>query len=1105
MSDDIHKARKMTFRLYALGERSGSPFAGEIAQMLAINAYSQNDKALNVIKLSLETAEIKSSTAPLNKATKLFMDARQDISRPFSSRSECLQSCIYDVLLCYTSFWGQVFEYYETMYYKPVELGDGSLDSSPANVSLEAGWMITCLFIRDMMLSSAARAAGVASGYDRSMSWFFYPANATSELEEAKALVLTVIGKIRKRGTVLVSSEGMIGHISFSNSVPLTHWVEDNLDKDWNNVEKLAALSVEYFESTSIRVNVNVTPVSSESGSADAANLSFGPDTSFLEGLDNMDSSDNSPTPSGLLSISNRSISLNVRPVTPILFGSPLCEWSGVDMGDFCREISAKCQWPEVANTVSTAGQIGISVLNMGGEVVVSQLLGEKRKSFSAPSRLSFTPDAREGAILPFSTPVGMPNLEPLVTSVPQFGIPIPELTPTPTRGSISLPKLTPTPPIARRARDSEVTFFGDKLSPLDSVGPQALVALPSDADFDFSDRPSDASPPKKRNSGLSRPSTIISSPVQHKPVLPALVEAIVAAAKRDLSSKDWSIEAALGALAKGGKSIESLYGLVNQAVLSDQNEQDSGAKKRRRRSSEKGRVFVPILDMQILKLADQRLKLILDVVERRSLKNLNQAQRSTLETLSRLLALVSLCMNPREVSDTCLKSAVAVAGDLVAFCHGIAAVIPGTDVYAAGLRGAYVEADIAMIEAGKDIGLCDWYGLSLFLNDTAFQVLLSEKGLFTPNAVSSAPPAPRYKGPQKLIGSHMSVWERIPQHCLFICSELMMRWAWAPSSRLWTVVGDLTADFFARRHESELYEVRTSEIEIDQLNYFIKESLLSAGLYLCDLADRLDASDQMIHAAFDIVRATVLLRPELLKGRHLLHIVFCAVAAASAIFAHTERKKPIDFASITQAAALREPNPDAQSIIKKYVCKSVCLSSAGGAILFSDCSGALVLPNASGECQPEFQLTGDVRDFYESVFVSEMRQVLYNIRKVTLRRETPQADMGPFPQNFRMDRSLSPFAFISLSSALALAMQQTLGQSGMQSKTVKYHHFPRALAIVSPLGVLPCLLPPVEPAAEVPLSKGDKVFRWINESAIKATNNGSYSVIHQTQHAFAA
>ena len=1081
MSDEIQKARKMTFRLYAIGERSGSPHAGEIAQMLAINAYSQNDKALNVIKLSLETAETNVSTAPLNKAVKLFMDARQDITRPFVSRSDCLQSCIYDVILCYTSFWGQVFEYYETMYYKPVELPEGGVDTQPATVSFEVGWQITCLFIRDIMLSAAARAAGVANGYNRSMSWFFYPANATSELEEAKSIVLTVIARIRKRGTLLVGNEGMLGHISFSNTVPLTHWVEDNLYNDWNNTERLAALSQEYFESTTIRVNVNVTPISSDS-SADTMNLSFGPETSFLEGLEN-EEGESSPMRTSRMtsSMSSRSIGLNIRPVTPILLGSALCEWGGVEMAEFCREIVLKCNWPEVANTVSTAGQMGYSLINMSAEVAVSKLLQERRKSLSAPSRLSVTPDA----VLPFSTPAGMPNLEPLLippgSGVAHFGIPIPELTPTP----------RPTPPVARRARDSEVTFFGgfddegDRLvSPLEPVQ-QALVALPSDADFDFSnDNNLSASSPSRKRAVLSRPS-VVASPQQ----MPEIAARIVAAANRDLSSKDWSLERALGSLGREGKSMESLYKQI----------QGSDGRKRRRSSSSSSsnqnstnrKDEFPVIDMQTLKEADRRITESINLLTKRSLKHLTQTQKNTLDTLSRILALASICIGDSSVS--CLKSAVAVSADLLAFCHNIKPMLLQTDVFGAGLRGAYADANIAMIEAAKDVGLFDWYKLSLFFNDTAFQVLLSPDGLLEPNVVSSAPARMRAAPPQKLVQNHMSIFERLQPHCFLVCSELMMRWAWAPGSRLWIVHAKLTSDYLIRRHEfaggEEVYETDKSEIEV--FNYFVKQCLLNAGQYLCDLAERLELSEDIIHASFDIVRATILLRPDILKGRHMYHIVYCALVAASNIFS----PPPVDFARVTQAAIVMQPNPDAQAIIRDYVCQSVSLSSNGAATQFSDGSAALVLPNASGRMQPEFQLTGDVKKFYETVFVGEMRQILFNIRKVTRPNDLPHLDLGPYPQNAVRHPSLSPFAFISLSSSLALALQQTLGEPGMQARTEHYQYFQKAMTIVSPLGLLPCLLPPIEPA-DVAINRGDKVFKWMNDAAIKSTRNGCFTVI---------
>jgi hypothetical protein len=73
--------------------------------------------------------------------------------------------------------------------------------------------------------------------------------------------------------------------------------------------------------------------------------------------------------------------------------------------------------------------------------------------------------------------------------------------------------------------------------------------------------------------------------------------------------------------------------------------------------------------------------------------------------------------------------------------------------------------------------------------------------------------------------------------------------------------------------------------------------------------------------------------------------------------------------------------------------------------------------------------------------------------------------------------------------------MQQTLGEPGMQTRTERYQYFEKAMTIVSPLGVLPCLLPPIE-SADVAINRGDKVFKWMNDAAIKATRNGCFTVI---------
>ena len=1122
----------MTFRLYALGDRAGDAQSGELAQLLAGNAFFQNDKVANLIKLCLETSETKSTTAPLMKATKLFMQARQEISVPFTSRSDCLQSCIYDVLLCYTSFWGQIFEYYETMYYRPVQLPDGTTDSTPANVPFETGWLITCLFIRDTMLGCAARAAGVSSGYDRSMSWFFYPANSTSELEEGKALVLTVIGKIRKRGTVLVSAEGMIGHISFSNAMPLTHWVEDNLEKDWNNSAKLAVLAAEYFESSSIRLNVNVVPVADQSGASsdDALNLSFGPETSFLDGLA---TDDMSPPMMTQLSASSRSVALNIRPITPAILASASCEWNGVEMGEFCREIASTCKWPEVVNTVSTVGQIGISVINMSGEVQLSESWqSSRRKSYSAPSRISTTPD-RSASILPFSlpTPQGMPPLELMRLTtpppMPQFGggfIPIPNLTPTPgrtpTRG---IAQQTPTP-VHRRGRDSEVTFFGGEddpatVSPLERAphAGGALVALPSDADFDFGNH--DGSPSKMRRIAqeappvATRPSVVEPAQPDKKDAnLGFITECLVHAAGRDLSAKDWSVEKALGDLASR-KSIASMYMHVVASaetlpsaavnVSFDQNAAETNGRKRKKSNrknstgSDNGETpRLAVIEDTLLASTEKRLAALLTRAERRSLQGLSSGQRSCLRSLARVLTLASLWNGVCE--EKTLKSIVAVAADLVCFASGSQVQIGATDVFATGLRSAYVEADIAMIEVAKDLALADWLTLCLYFNDVSFAVLMSPQGLFQPNVAGGS--AGRNKGPHRLTGSHLNTWERLPQHCLLVCSELMMRWSWAPSSRVWRILDKLRIDHLASRHGISPDEEprETTPEEIAELDYFVKQVLVNAGTYLCDLGDRLGATPTVLHATMDILRAAILTRPELFKARHVYHIMFCALMAASSVLKTPGTPATIEFGRIAQAAIVMQPDAAAQLITSRFISKGVLLSTCGAADMFSDCSGALVFPDVDQMPQPEFSLTGDVYQFFQGTFVGEMRQILFNIKKSTIRPPSQEGcDLGPFPEGLVSHPSLSPFAYPALSSGLALGMQQALGVSGVQFKTIKHNQFSRAMAIASPLGVLPALLPPIKPS-KVSGRSGDTHYKWVDGMVIRASKGGIFSVIQE-------
>jgi hypothetical protein len=1063
MNDDIEKAME-TLDLENRGQRIDAPHAGKIAQLLAYNAYSRENKVVALIKLPVENG---SRNAPLDKAMKLMMDARQDITRPFESISQCLQSCFYDVLLCYTAFWGQVFEYYKTMYHKPVHLPDGGLDTRPAKVTFEGGWQLTCLFIRDIMLSEAAKLAGAANPHQMGFYWFFYPPNGTGYIEEAKSIVLTVMGEVRQRDMALVGNKGSIGHISHSLTTSLKKWVQDNLFDNWNNTERLDALSVQYFDSNWIQVNIDVTRIFAEQA-VDTMNQSFRSRTSTLETREELKENCARKIISGRVTI---------RPVTPILLGSRFCEWNSIEMGVFCREIALKCQWPEVVNIVEAAGQRPCTLINRSAEVKFTHLSGEKRESLSVPSKLSFTPDSRRaGPILPMPTSPGMPGLE---LTVPQFRIPIPELTPTP-RGLICHLQPPPTPRIGRRRRDSEVTFSGDddRFRPLDFAeeSHQAIVVHPSDLNrSDFSDG---GSPSPSSRAALGG---AYGSCWPHQ--MHSIADIIAKAARRDFSSKNWSIEKALGIFLREGESIQSLYNLIHADLSNLQETDNARTRAQKRKSSDMGSPGnFPVIDSRTLMLSDDTLNECLKNVEKRSMKNLNKDQKNSLRVLSRVLALASICDG--DSSKVCLRSAVAVSADLVAFCHSINPMIPQTDVFATGLRSAYAAAMIAMIEAAKDVGISDWYRLSLFFNHTAYIVLLYPNRLFDPTTRTREVPR------QETVQNHMSTFERLQPHCFFVSSELMMRWAWAPGSKLWIVHGKLTGDYFNRRHEFEGREECETD-EIEQFNHFVKLCLLNAGQYLSDLGQRLKLPDYCIHASFDIVRATILLRPEILKGRHMYHIVYCALVAATTIFS----PPPVAFERLIQAAIMREPNPDVQAIIRDYVCESVCLSSAGAAVLFSDCSAALVLPNASGIRQPEYQLAGRLQIFYETIFVGEMRQILFNIRKITRPNDLPHLDLGPYPRNADRDPSLSPFAFISLSSSLAIAMQQNLGEPGIQTRTEHYQHFQKAMTIVSPLGVLPCLLPPIK-RADVPIKGGEKIFKWMNDSAIKVMKNGGSIVI---------
>ena len=109
--EDVKWAKQVTLRLATIGAKLKSVLVGELAKLLTEKAIHKNDSSPNIIKLCMESSEEPINSVPLNKALGLFFTARGELSQPLTSRSDCLQSSVVDVLLCYTSFWSQVLEY----------------------------------------------------------------------------------------------------------------------------------------------------------------------------------------------------------------------------------------------------------------------------------------------------------------------------------------------------------------------------------------------------------------------------------------------------------------------------------------------------------------------------------------------------------------------------------------------------------------------------------------------------------------------------------------------------------------------------------------------------------------------------------------------------------------------------------------------------------------------------------------------------------------------------------------------------------------------------------------------------------------------------------
>jgi hypothetical protein len=484
---------------------------------------------------------------------------------------------------------------------------------------------------------------------------------------------------------------------------------------------------------------------------------------------------------------------------------------------------------------------------------------------------------------------------------------------------------------------------------------------------------------------------------------------------------------------------------------------------------------------------SEKEMLTLFEVAERHALRVITNDQRAVFRTLARVLVLAHLWCNPEE---NVLKQAIGVSGDFVCFCYGLSPFIAPTDVWAAGLRGAYADLNVGMIEVALDLNFRDWMSLALFYNDFAYAVLMGETGLFTPNVTQSAPVR---RGPQKLVKPTLR--EALRQHCVMVCSELVNRWSFHLGSCFWRIYDTLEMDYLSRRHfvEQSVTEDRDIDHHIDRMDRFLHICLVDASTFLIDLGDRVGVSALVLHAAFDIVRSVVLLRPLILKGRHMHQIAMCALQAASTLFSAPQEK--LDFSKITEGVLLMHPGEDVKLIVSRFLLRTVLMSLAGGQTLFGECSAALAVPTCH---QPDSELTGNIHAFYEKIFVGEMRQVLFNLSRTRLARET--AGIGPYCDKYPKDPSMSPFSFVVLSSALVIGMQTAFGISNAEHQTVSRDKFRKALELTCPMGVVPCLVPPTETGREKPMSKKDRIFRWFSRTSIWANDNGNYSVIEDDQ-----
>ena len=326
---------------------------------------------------------------------------------------------------------------------------------------------------------------------------------------------------------------------------------------------------------------------------------------------------------------------------------------------------------------------------------------------------------------------------------------------------------------------------------------------------------------------------------------------------------------------------------------------------------------------------------------------------------------------------------------------------------------------------------------------------------------------------------------------------ELMLRWVWRSESRLWAHVNELHTAMLQRAMASECSGEEVNEIKCSEqiLDGVCKVVMLYAGMKLCDISHRLGIAgqDQVLHVAMDLLRAALLFRLPILKDRHVMELAVCCLLSSLRIFQVSKNLRDIQ-----TALTMSESGSGRRKIDWSF--SHIPASSTACAV-----ASAHQLPRmtrydneSSSVCQSPLDIASkviNIEEFYTSVFILEMHFILQPALKFF--NEGKRFITGPFPENDgKPGRFASPFSYCLMREFLAGHIENLTGKKGIINQFFAKRYFKQAFSILSPLGCLPSLFPPVfTEVADQRTRVSEERYEWVEGVTIIA-KDGSYSFV---------